>query len=42
MAWSLTHKQSYKQSYKDIFAITMIKTAAVFFIIGVCYATGVV
>ena len=34
----LTHKQS----YKDIFAITMIKTAAVFFIIGVYYATGIV
>ena len=34
----LTHKQS----YKDIFAITMIKTAAVFVIIGVYYATGIV
>jgi H+/gluconate symporter-like permease len=33
----LTHKQS----YKDIFAITMIKTAAVFVIIGVYYATGI-
>lgn len=32
----LTHRQS----YKDIFAITLIKTAAVFFIIGVFYATG--
>ena len=34
----LTHKQS----YKDIFAITLIKTAAVFFIIGVYYLTGIV
>jgi len=34
----LTHKQS----YKDIFAITLIKTAAVFVIIGVYYATGIV
>jgi len=34
----LTHKQS----YKDIFAITLIKTAAVFLIIGVYYATGIV
>ena len=32
----LTHRAS----YKDIFAITVIKTAAVFFIIGVFYATG--
>jgi H+/gluconate symporter-like permease len=32
----LTHRQS----YKDIFAITLIKTAAVFVIIGVYYATG--
>ena len=32
----LTHRQS----YKDIFAITCIKTAAVFFVIGVYYATG--
>ena len=32
----LTHRQS----YKDIFAITLIKTAAVFFIIGLFYATG--
>jgi H+/gluconate symporter-like permease len=32
----LTHRQS----YKDIFAITLIKTAAVFFIIGIFYATG--
>jgi len=34
----LTHRQS----YKDIFAITLIKTAAVFVIIGVFYATGLV
>ena len=32
----LTHRQS----YKDIFAITLIKTLAVFVIIGVFYATG--
>ena len=32
----LTHRQS----YKDIFAITIIKTLAVFFIIGLFYATG--
>lgn len=32
----LTHRQA----YKDIFAITIIKTMAVFFIIGVFYATG--
>ena len=31
---------SHRQSYKDIFAITLIKTAAVFFIIAVFYATG--
>jgi H+/gluconate symporter-like permease len=34
----LTHRQS----YKDIFAVTMIKTAALFVIIGVYYATGIV
>ncbi|WP_024890786.1 GntP family permease [Luteimonas huabeiensis] len=34
----LTHRQA----YKDIFAITLIKTAAVFFIIGLFYATGLV
>ncbi|HOL65690.1 MAG TPA: GntP family permease [Accumulibacter sp.] len=34
----LTHKQS----YKDIFAITCIKTAAVFVVIAVYYATGIV
>ena len=32
----LTHRQA----YKDIFAITLVKTAAVFCIIGVFYATG--
>jgi H+/gluconate symporter-like permease len=34
----LTHKQS----YKDIFAITCIKTFACFLIIGVYYLTGIV
>ena len=34
----LTHRQS----YKDIFAITCIKTMAVFVVIGVFYATGLV
>ncbi|NDK38635.1 GntP family permease [Pseudoxanthomonas gei] len=34
----LTHRQS----YKDVFAITVIKTLAVFFIIGLYYATGLV
>jgi H+/gluconate symporter-like permease len=34
----LTHRQS----YKDIFAITLIKTMAVFLIIGVYYITGIV
>jgi H+/gluconate symporter-like permease len=34
----LTHKES----YRDIFAVTMIKTLAVFFVIGVYYATGIV
>ena len=34
----LTHRQA----YKDIFAITLIKTSAVFLIIGVYYATGLV
>ena len=33
---------SHRQSYKDIFAITIIKTLAVFVIIGVYYATGLV
>lgn len=31
---------SHRQSYKDIFAITLIKTAAVFVVIGLFYATG--
>ncbi|MBL8266321.1 GntP family permease [Steroidobacter sp.] len=34
----LTHRQS----YKDIFAITCVKTLAVFFVIAVYYATGIV
>src|SRR5262249_34983382 len=34
----LTHRQS----YKDIFAITLIKSASVFVIIGVYYLTGIV
>ena len=34
----LTHRQS----YKDIFAITLVKTAAVFVVIGVYYGTGLV
>jgi len=33
----LTHRQS----YKDIFAVTLIKTAAVFVVIGVFYMTGI-
>ena len=32
----LTHRQA----YKDVFAITLIKTLAVFVVIGVYYATG--
>jgi H+/gluconate symporter-like permease len=34
----LTHRQS----YKDVFAITAIKTLAVFVVIGVFYGTGIV
>jgi H+/gluconate symporter-like permease len=34
----LTHRES----YRDIFAVTIIKTLAVFFVIGVYYATGLV
>ncbi len=34
----LTHRQA----YKDVFAITIVKTLAVFVVIGVYYATGVV
>ena len=34
----LTHRES----YRDIFAVTCIKTLAVFFVIGLYYATGVV
>ena len=33
----LTHRQS----YRDIFAVTLIKTAAVFVVIVVYYATGI-
>ncbi len=33
---------SHRQAYKDIFAITLIKTAAVFVVIGTYYATGLV
>jgi len=36
MVTGLTHRQA----YKDIFAVTLIKTAAVFVVIGVYYATG--
>ena len=34
----LTHREA----YKDIFGITLIKTVAVFFVIGVFYTTGIV
>ena len=34
----LTHRQA----YKDVFAITLIKTLAVFVVIGVFYGTGIV
>jgi hypothetical protein len=34
----LTHRQS----YRDIFAVTVIKTLAVFFVITVYYTTGIV
>jgi H+/gluconate symporter-like permease len=33
---------SHRQSYVDIFALTVIKTVAVFVVIAVFYATGVV
>lgn len=33
---------SHRQSYKDIFAITVLKTSAVFFVIAVYYVTGIV
>lgn len=33
---------SHRQSYRDIFAVTLIKTLAVFVVIGVYYATGLV
>jgi hypothetical protein len=31
---------SHRQSYGDIFAMTVIKTVAVFFVIGLYYAFG--
>jgi H+/gluconate symporter-like permease len=34
----LTHRES----YRDIFAVTIIKTLAVFFVIAVYYMTGLV
>lgn len=34
----LTHRQS----YRDIFGITIIKTVIVFFVIGIYYMTGLV
>jgi H+/gluconate symporter-like permease len=33
---------SHRQSYKDIFAITLVKTSAVFVVIAVYYLTGLV
>lgn len=33
---------SHRQSYKDIFVVTLIKTAAVFVVIGTYYLTGIV
>ncbi|TBU97577.1 GntP family permease [Phytopseudomonas dryadis] len=33
---------SHREAYKDIFGITLIKTLAVFFVIAVFYATGIV
>ncbi|MEG0193736.1 MAG: GntP family permease, partial [Stenotrophomonas sp.] len=36
MVTGLTHRQA----YKDIFAVTIIKTLAVFVVIGIYYATG--
>ncbi|KRG68872.1 GntP family permease [Pseudoxanthomonas dokdonensis] len=33
---------SHRQAYKDVFAITLIKTTAVFVVIGLYYATGLV
>jgi H+/gluconate symporter-like permease len=38
MVTGLTHRTS----YKDIFAVTCIKTLAVFVVISVYYATGIV
>ena len=36
------HRPDAPAAYKDIFAITCIKTLAVFVVIGVFYATGIV
>jgi H+/gluconate symporter-like permease len=33
---------SHRQAYRDVFAITLVKTAAVFVVIGAFYATGLV
>jgi H+/gluconate symporter-like permease len=33
---------SHRQAYRDVFAITLVKTAAVFVVIGAYYATGLV
>jgi hypothetical protein len=33
---------SHRVSYRDIFAITMLKTSAVFVVIAVFYLTGIV
>jgi H+/gluconate symporter-like permease len=38
MVTGLTHRTS----YKDIFAVTCIKTLAVFVVIGMYYATGII
>ncbi len=41
--YSARHRQVTRvEAYKDIFAITIIKTLAVLVIIGVFYATGIV
>jgi H+/gluconate symporter-like permease len=34
----LTHREA----YRDVFCVTLIKTLAVFFVIAVFYATGIV
>jgi hypothetical protein len=38
----LSHRASYRVSYRDIFAITMLKTIAVFVVIAVFYLTVIV